>query len=601
MRANNYCARQFSRRLRFEPLEQRRLLAVTLDLGPAIALAPRLDTEGLPINVNVSNQPTAYQSEMTLDVNPTNPLNLAGFSHRLDESGFSVRMDVFWSDDGGNEWHVTNINDTTDLNISDIYGPASVRFDPSIAFDADGNLYIAYGHQFLAPGTNTVTLVVAKSTDGGASFTQFTAVDSETSQLLPLDKWHLATGLDPLTGDQAVYIAYSAISVSPAGLRVAGSNDGGATFTVVQLTDGNDPRTFPDPAVGPNGQLYVSWHDLATGTINIRSDLDGLFASDHTLDVETIVRQLGVSTAVAPLLVPAQPQRGLRNGPVLDVDRSGGEHNGRLYLTWIDADPNTFHPINNPNTDIFLAYSDDHGVSWSATGTVGNVEDSTGTDFLPWVDVDQITGSVNVLYYTTDGDQATGNDDVHVRLATSIDGGGSFTYATMSQQTSNEKDPPGSNRDYLEYIGLAAHGGTAHALWASRLSGGGVDLEALYASASVHSVSGDNVLTITGDDGQIITNDTIQLVRSTANAAYLEVRVNGVVQFAGLVATVNAINIESRQGNDTIRVDANIDANFVIRGGVGADGLTLFGRDASALGNFEFLGEAGDDTFTINY
>jgi hypothetical protein len=91
----------------------------------------------------------------------------------------------------------------------------------------------------------------------------------------------------------------------------------------------------------------------------------------------------------------------------------------------------------------------------------GNVGNSAGTDFTTWVDVDQTTGSVNLIYYTSDGVQATGNDDVLVRLATSINGGASFVYETLSIAKSNELNPPGDSRDYLEYIGLAVHDGTA--------------------------------------------------------------------------------------------------------------------------------------------
>jgi hypothetical protein len=261
------------------------------------------------------------------------------------------------------------------------------------------------------------------------------------------------------------------------------------------------------------------------------------------------------------------------------------------------------------NSDVFLAWSDNDGATWTVPGSIGNVESSMGTDFLPWVDVDQVTGSVTVLYYTSDGDQDiddVDNDDVHVRLATSVGGGNSFVYANMSRHTSNERDPAGYDRDYLEYIGLAVHGGTAHALWASRLpervgTPEETDLEALYASASVLSVSGDNVLRITGDDGDIVTNDTFEVFRPTANSAYLEVSVNNQTQFAGLLASINRIEINGLGGTDTFLIDADIDADFLIHGGNGTDFVTLRGKGASALGKFEFFGDAGNDTLIINY
>jgi hypothetical protein len=416
--------------------------------------------------------------------------------------------------------------------------------------------------------------------------------------------------LDPFTGNQAVYVAYVARFATTPGIRVAGSNDGGATFTKVQVTDLSRARQFADPAVGPNGELYVSWHEQSVvGTINLKCDLDGIFASTYSFGDEVLVRELERSM-FRTLGVPAQPDRGIHTGPVIDVDRSGGTYNGRLYLTWVDAvDADTFDSTDN--SDIFLAWSDNNGESgsWVLPGSIGNVENSSGTDFLPWIDVDQVTGSVNLLYYTTDGDQGVDeidNDDVHVRFASSVNGGDSFTPATMSRHTSNEFD--GYNGDYLEYIGLAVHGGTAHALWASRLPAGGVDLEALYASASIHSAVGDNVLTITGDDSGSATNDTILVERPALtrgypieNLDYLIVTVNGVIQYAGLMATVNRIEINSLGGDDTIVIDSGIDADFLIHGGDGTDDVTLFGNGASALGKFELHGDAGNDDFIIDF
>jgi hypothetical protein len=559
------------------------VLAVTFDLSTSIALSPLLASDGLPDTVNVSNQPNIHQSEMTLDVNPVNPLNVAGFSHRVG----TASVDVFYSVDGGEAWQTTNISQSNDgLGTGN-------RFDPSIAFDANGNLYVAYIHD----NGSTDTLVVAKSTNGGASFTQFSSAVS-VSASVGLDKPHIATGLDPFSGNEAVYAVYTQLSGFP--IMAAGSNNGGASFSQpVQVSD-SGLGFFADPAVGANGELYVSWHNVGTGEIFIDTDLDGLFVAADTFGTDILVKNVEISLGRTP--VPAAPDRGIHTGPVLDVDRSGGGYDGRLYLTWVDAvSASDFN--STKNADIFLAWSDNHGASWTLPGSTGNVEHSTGTEFLPWVDVDQETGSVNVLYYTTDGDQATDNDDVNVRLATSVDGGLTFKTATVSRHTSNERVPQGYTGDYLEYIGLAVHGGTAHALWASRIPGGGqggTDLEALYASASVHSTSGDNVLYISGDDDGA-TNDTIELKRSTTNPAYVEVRVNNVLQFAALAASVNVIDLSALAGNDTILIDADIDANFVVRGGAGTDGVTLRGKEASLLGHFEFQGEADNDTLTVNF
>ncbi len=385
-----------------EVLENRCLLSATLQLTGAQSIVGGQ-------NINVSNEPTSAQSEMSVDINPADPLNVVGFSHDFG-SGFN-EIDVFYSTDGGAHWQTNTIDE-----VDDGQGTAtSRRFDPSIAFASNGDLYIAYGVDL---GTQT-KLIVARSQDGGASFNRFTAVDTQNKvdSAQGVDKWLLATGPDPSSaGGQAVYVAYNQVVAETSGtdqrVVIVGSNDGWATFTLpVTINDASigtsntDLRNnFPDPAVGPDGELYVSWVDydsgLTTGSILLDRDLDGLFVATSAFGTDITVR-----TLVAPIFqrsVPAQPQRGIYNGPVLDADRSGGAFNGQLYITFVDD----CTACNGDNYDVFLAHSSDRGATWSNLGTnVGNLESADSTDFLPWVDVDQKTGSVNVLYYTTDGDQ----------------------------------------------------------------------------------------------------------------------------------------------------------------------------------------------------
>ena len=110
-------------------------------------------------------------------------------------------------------------------------------------------------------------------------------------------------------------------------------------------------------------------------------------------------------------------------------------HPGRLYLVYTGF-ALTVNQVANPDsndTDIFLLYSDNDGLSWSgpfrvnddviADGTEGN-----RTQFQPAVSVDPLTGMVVVMWYDNRGD--AGNGRAATYIATSIDGG-----QTWSQQT----------------------------------------------------------------------------------------------------------------------------------------------------------------------
>ncbi len=415
------CRWCWTRKLRLEPLEGRNLLAVILDLGGEQTLIPG-------DNINVSNDwepdpsdpekpAERHQSEMTLDVDPTNPLNLAGFSHRRNmaenETTGGNEIDVFHSQDGGATWATTRISHTDvdpdpNDNVAYIKDTGDIpelgegkRFDPSIAFDADGNLFVAYGFRDDEndddDDTGTDHLVVGRSTDGGASF-QFSTVETRAHPK-SLDKWHLATGparvpaedpQDPDIEVEAVYVAYVRVPGEGASRNrvvVAGSADQGATFDPgIQFGDANqgDVEIFPDPAVGPGGELYVSWLVLdndpsAPGKIKVDVDRDGLWKNDHSFDPDDdptatklnakMIRAGVEGSGNSPdyVRVPAQEHRGIINGPVLDVDRN----TGRLYIAYADTKTTEELPETDPSpdpypildSDIFLIYSDDHGAN----------------------------------------------------------------------------------------------------------------------------------------------------------------------------------------------------------------------------------------------
>jgi hypothetical protein len=215
---------------------------------------------------------------MSVAVNPTNPLNLVGISHHLDYDDVArADIDVYHSTDGGATWSNTVI----DAGADDELGFGN-RFDPTITFDTEGRLFIGYGFW---DSTGTLSVVVGRSQDGGATFDQFKVVQSSPgSTFLPaLDKWYLASGLDPDSGTEAVYIAYTQnapeVSGTDSRIVVSGSRDGGASWTTpliindTSIAGTSANNLFAGPAVGPNGELYVAWHRATAGQLLLDRDL----------------------------------------------------------------------------------------------------------------------------------------------------------------------------------------------------------------------------------------------------------------------------------------------------------------------------------------
>jgi hypothetical protein len=422
-------------------------LAGTIAGGPWAAV-----TAGAAPDVSVSNLP-GNESEVTIDINPTDPSNLVIVGH----SANRTEMHTFYSADAGQTWTLVALGDAEDGLTS------TFRFDPAVAFDDDGNIYVAYGAQ---TAFATVAVIVAKSTDGGATYPQVVQVAEDTGPgFFGNDKWLLATGPDPVDpGQQNVYLAWSQNGSENSDIDqrivVSVSTDGGQTFSTPMII--NDAsiagsqigNITAEPAVGPNGELYVSWFNRMKEEIFLDVSLDG----GVTFGTDLFVTDTGVGLNT---FIPAAPDNGVHAGPTLEVDRSGGPFDGRLYLAYTDLGPGGL-----PDTDIHLRFSDDGGTTWSTPRRV-NDDGGTGSQFLPWVDVDQATGDLTLVWYDARCD--VNNKQVAVFAAGSTDGGDTIAgnvRVSDGRSDQSEDNPDRATWNYSEYIGVAALAGNAYPVWA---------------------------------------------------------------------------------------------------------------------------------------
>src|SRR5262249_61272556 len=97
----------------------------------------------------------------------------------------------------------------------------------------------------------------------------------------------------------------------------------GAFTAPVHINSAANPNTVlsSGPAVGPNGQLYVTWHNYSQGRIYADRNLNGLFAGGGFAG-NVLVRQLNYTGL--RVTAPASPRRGFSAYPSIAVDRSGG-------------------------------------------------------------------------------------------------------------------------------------------------------------------------------------------------------------------------------------------------------------------------------------
>jgi len=195
------------------------------------------------------------------------------------------------------------------------------------------------------------------------------------------------------------------------------------------------------PSTGPNGEVYVAWWGP-----------DGLMFDRST--------DMGITWLPEDICITGQHVNWIYNipgvnlgvsFPVISCDRSGGPHNGSIYITWADQ-RNGYY-----DTDIFLVKSVDGGLTWSNAIRVNDDGDDKH-QFFPFVTVDQATGKIWLVFYDRRNYVNTATD---VYMAVSEDGGETFENFKVSETPFT----PTSTVFYGHYIGLTAHNDHVLPVW----------------------------------------------------------------------------------------------------------------------------------------
>src|SRR5207244_6003628 len=99
-------------------------------------------------------------------------------------------------------------------------------------------------------------------------------------------------------------------------------------------------------------------------------------------------------------------------------------YNPFVDQTNFDGDNDRLNPADHDSTDVFVIASDDRGITWNALAASPravhadqvrvNDDTGTGSQFTPWLDIDQSTGNVAIAWYDTrndDGGLGAGDTD----------------------------------------------------------------------------------------------------------------------------------------------------------------------------------------------
>ncbi len=383
-------------------------------------------------NIRISPPNLTDPEEVTIAINPLNPANLV--------AGANIAY-YFFSTDSGQTWNWGNLTSG--------YG---VWGDPCVRFDANGHAFFAH-LSYPPSGYWLDRIVVQTSTDGGATWSNGAGVGLNPPK--QQDKEWLAIDFTSSAYHNTIYMSWTEFdnygSSNPQDstrILCAHSTDGGVTWSApVRVSDHGGDCLDSDntvegaiPAVGPEGQVYISW----SGPLGIMFDrsLDG--GATFGQDVFVTDQPGGWDFPVAGIY--------RTNGfPTTLCDTSHSPYRGTIYVIWSDQRNGV------GNTDVFLIKSVDGGTTWEGFTRVNG--DSTLRDqFFPAATIDPETGILYVVYYDRANTTGFATD---VTLARSDDGGQSFTYSTISESAFI----PNSSVFFGDYIDIAARNGRIYPIW----------------------------------------------------------------------------------------------------------------------------------------
>lgn len=443
-------------------------------------------------NQNVSRM-CATQNESAIAMDPRNAKNLFVLSHAT-ENRFQLGMMAAFSNDGGGTW--IHADDETDPPFPDgviADGQGSLpraNYDPSASWDELGNLFIAHATDPI-PGQQNQKISLSISTNGGQDFTHVALLGDSS------DYPTVATGPPSEPGaDGSVWLSYQSndaliahgAPVYESGAPAARVGAFGPPVILPESSSSGSRCAFGEIALGPDGQVLVACQGRRVNEggpheIYAYLDPDGLGAAPFGSPV--IVGTININRAGER--IPAQQESDVGSEVGLAWDRSGGPYSGRVHLVYTDEIPN-----GSKDFDIFVRHSDDDGLTWSSPVQV-NDDDTTMSQFLPAIAVDQTTGHVAVSWHDArnhpPADGNINNRKTQLFAALSVDGGESFSANVLASGTEafdvqtmswvasggvSDDDlaelPPGtpgySDLGYGDYTDLAFAGYAFYPVWA---------------------------------------------------------------------------------------------------------------------------------------
>ena len=391
------------------------ILVIIFTLITSTNLIAQIEYNNLSLSENYRIHPSdVIQTEVFITISPYNEDILFSSCNTLTFIPFFVSEGIFITEDGGNTWHG---NDKCTGEPMDFHGG-----DPGIAIDKDGRFILTRLGRLPFVG-----LYSHFSTDNGATWSFQTAISTDD-----LERASVTTDavvVSPNYGrTYATWVKFS----SPFPMMFSYVDSENNLWSVpVQINSPTNRSAGGDIAVGPGGEIYSCWAGV-TETSPFKEIYVG-FASSIDGGINWVVIENAFDVNGITGLLPEKGNIRVNGLPGLDVDKTGGERNGWIYI--VTGQKN--HSPAGSDPDIILNRSSDGGITWSSGIRVNQDAISNGKiQYFPTVHVDKF-GAVNIIFYD---DRNTTSDSTGVFLARSTDGGDTWKEYEISDH--NYKPTP---------------------------------------------------------------------------------------------------------------------------------------------------------------
>jgi hypothetical protein len=379
--------------------------------------------------------------------------------------------DVFFMGNNFNRGIEDGISPSFRDNTGDVWVATYAPSNPSDA-STDGSRYVR-------------TVILSTNTFGQGSFNDKTGIQ-----------------VDQTTGN--VYAAWSDFHGRGCNeILFSRSTDGGATFSAPMKISSVCNNQGPNIAIGPKGQVYVSWFAQFSGTFgqggNTMAGAAFTSSSDggQTFSKARIVVQFNPFTSGAfsgngsrdcgdaPFACPSGetfPRFDLAQ-PTITTDNST-TGNGAVYMAFMAALP-------SGQGQTQFVKSTNGGADWSAAAAVDS--QPVGHQFFPWITAS--AGTLSVVYYDSRHDgsnyspgrapcnsaSGVGSACLGVWYSSSTDGGATWSHQELTSVLTNPNLEQFGGRlipFFGDYIMVSAVGSSIAAVWTDQrdaVVGGGPD------------------------------------------------------------------------------------------------------------------------------